>query len=178
MKNRTSPHIMVDIEANGPIIGKHSMIDFGMVVIEEGLKRTFRGQMSPISDDYVPEALAVSGLSHEECKKFQHPSIVMPLAAKWVQDNVPKGRPIFWSDNNGFDKPWMHWYFLNFNDGVDPFGHSSRRLADFICGAELDLRFKWKHLRRTVHDHNPVNDAKGNAEAFLQVMKNFDVKYI
>ena len=28
----------------------------------------------------------------------------------------------------------------------------------------------WKHLRRTPHDHDPVNDARGNAEALLALV--------
>jgi hypothetical protein len=34
----------------------------------------------------------------------------------------------------------------------------------------------FKHLRRTKHDHNPVNDAKGNAEALLTLIQRYDLK--
>jgi hypothetical protein len=37
------------------------------------------------------------------------------------------------------------------------------------------MRSSWKHLRKTIHDHNPVNDAIGNAEALLQ-MKQMGLK--
>jgi hypothetical protein len=30
---------------------------------------------------------------------------------------------------------------------------------------------QWRHLRKTAHTHNPVDDAKGNAEVLL-FMKN------
>lgn len=30
--------------------------------------------------------------------------------------------------------------------------------------------YKWKSLRKTKHDHNPVNDALGNAEALLELV--------
>jgi hypothetical protein len=30
---------------------------------------------------------------------------------------------------------------------------------------------KWKKLRITKHDHNPVNDAMGNVEAFERILK-------
>ncbi len=171
-----SKHVVVDIEANGPLIGTNSMISFGMVIVEPGFSRTFHGQLRPITDEYVPEALAVSGFTHEETKKFDNPRDVMQAAAKWLHENI-SGTPLLWSDNNGFDKPWMHWYFLTFNWGKDPFGHSSRRIADFICGIEKDTRFQWKKLRRTKHDHNPVNDAKGNAEVLLDYFINHNIKY-
>ena len=34
-----------------------------------------------------------------------------------------------------------------------------------------DTFAKWKYLRKTNHDHNPVNDAKGNAEALLEMRR-------
>jgi hypothetical protein len=33
-----------------------------------------------------------------------------------------------------------------------------------------DAHAGWKHLRKTSHDHHPVNDAKGNAEALLAMI--------
>ena len=29
----------------------------------------------------------------------------------------------------------------------------------------------WKRLRKTAHDHNPVNDAMGNVEAFEEILR-------
>jgi hypothetical protein len=41
---------------------------------------------------------------------------------------------------------------------------------------DTGLNSEWKSLhRKTIHDHHPVNDAKGNAEALL-VMKNMGLK--
>jgi hypothetical protein len=165
MKTFNTPHVVVDVEANGPIQGYHSMVSFGMVIVEPGFKRTFYGKVKPLTDFYVPEALAISGFSFEETQKFDDPQEVMQKAADWLKENI-KGRPIFWSDNNGFDFAWMNWYFHTFLS-ENPFGHSSRRIADYICGLEDDLRFNWKRQRKTKHDHNPVNDAKGNAEVLL-----------
>ena len=54
---------MVDIEADGPIPGDYSMICFGAVVVEPSLSRTFYRQLRPISDCWIPEALAVSGFT-------------------------------------------------------------------------------------------------------------------
>jgi hypothetical protein len=34
-----------------------------------------------------------------------------------------------------------------------------------------DSTAQWKWLRKTKHDHHPVNDAKGNAEALLEMKK-------
>lgn len=55
--------------------------------------------------------------------------------------------------------------------GENPFGHSGRRIADFYAGLVGDFRStqKWKGLRRTKHDHHPVHDALGNAEALIRI---------
>ena len=50
--------IMVDVEADGPIPGDYSMVCFGAVVVEPSLGKTFYGRLKPISDQWIPEALA------------------------------------------------------------------------------------------------------------------------
>lgn len=165
---------MVDIESDGPIPGDYSMICFGAVLVDEKLDRTFYGKTKPISDKYDPEALAISGFSREETLEFDDPKTVMTNFKTWIQENS-KGRPVFISDNNGFDWMFICWYFHHFI-GENPFGYSSRRLADLYCGLEKDTFAKWKHLRKTVHTHNPVDDAMGNAEVLLMMKQEMDLK--
>ena len=64
---------MVDIESDGPIPGDYSMICFGAVVVEPGLNRTFYGKLRPISEKFIPEALAVSGFTREHVLAFDAP---------------------------------------------------------------------------------------------------------
>ena len=166
-------YISVDIEADGPIPGDYSMVCFGAVIVENGLKRTFYGKLKPISDKHIPEALAVSGFSREETMEFDDPAEVMQKFADWLDENV-KGRPMFVSDNNGFDWQFINWYFHHFI-GRNPFGHSSTNLGSFTKGLFKDTRKNHKRFRKTKHDHNPVNDAKGNAEAFMTLVNKFNV---
>lgn len=161
--------IVVDVESDGPVQGIHSMVCFGAVIVEEGLSRTFYGQVKPIGLEYIPDALAVSGFSREEHEKFDDPITVMQNFATWIKANV-KDKPILISDNNGYDAAWINYYFHRFY-GSNPFGWSSRRIGDLYCGMVKDGYAKWKFLRKTIHDHHPVNDAKGNAEAILSMKK-------
>lgn len=69
--------ITTDIEADGPIPGDYSMVSFGAVVVEPGLERTFYGELRPISEKFVPEALAVSGFTREQTLAFPEPEEVM-----------------------------------------------------------------------------------------------------
>lgn len=161
--------VVVDLETDGNLLGTNSMVCFGAVIVEDGLKRTFYGKTRPISDIYNPEALAVSGFSREEHETFDDPKEVMELFEKWLKENI-NGKPTLISDNNGFDASWINWYFIKYL-GKNPFGWSSRRMTDLICGYENNLYFKWKWMRDTVHDHNPVSDALGNAEVLLKYKK-------
>lgn len=157
--------IVVDVESDGNLLGTNSMVCFGAVVVEEGLERTFYGQTTPISEKYNPEALAISGFSREEHKKFKDPLYTMYEFYNWLMENT-NGKPILISDNNGYDASWINWYMLTYV-GKNPFGWSSRRIGDLFCGFYNDMFYKWKKHRITNHTHNPVDDAKGNAEALL-----------
>ena len=88
-------YIVVDVEGDGPIIGKHSMVCFGAVIIgkDGNLDKTFYGQTKPISDNWVPEALAVSGFTRKEHLVFDNPQKVMMEFRDWLKENS-KGRPI------------------------------------------------------------------------------------
>jgi len=156
---------MVDIESDGPIPGDYSMICFGAVVVEPGLNRTFYGKLRPISEKFIPEALAVSGFSREQALAFDAPEGVMVQFADWLR-GVSKERLMFISDNNGFDWQFMNWYFHHFT-GKNPFGFSSTNLGSLYKGIVKDTFQTFKHLRKTRHTHNPVDDAVGNAEALL-----------
>ncbi|MCA8991978.1 MAG: hypothetical protein KDA88_08365 [Planctomycetaceae bacterium] len=166
-------YVMVDVEADGPIPGDYSMVCFGAIIVEPGLSRTFYGKLRPISEKFIPDALAVSGFSREECLAFDDPKRVMETFQKWLTDNC-KGRMIFISDNNGFDWQFINWYFHHFL-GKNPFGFSSQNLGSLYKGLKQDVHVNFKHLRKTKHTHHPVDDARGNAEALLQ-MKEMGLK--
>ena len=161
------PYVMVDVEANGPIPGDYSMVCFGAVIVEPEVNRTFYGKVKPISETYIPEALAVSGFSRDDCLGFDDPRTVMKEFAAWIASNC-KGRIMFISDNNGFDWQFINWYFHHFI-GKNPFGFNSTNLGSLYKGLQKDTFVNFKHLRKTKHTHNPVDDARGNAEALLQM---------
>ena len=160
--------IVVDVEADGPIPGKYSMVCLGAVVVEPTLAKTFYARTRPIADLWLPEALAVSGFTREEHAGFEDPAEVMLRFESWIKENS-RGRPVLASDNLSFDWQYVNWYFHTFL-GRNPFGWSGRRIGDLYCGMVKDGYAEWKHLRKTPHDHHPVNDAKGNAEALLAMI--------
>ncbi len=62
-------HIVCDIEADGPVPPLYSMISFG-AVLHEDPTQTFYAELRPISDQWIPDALAVSGFSREQTMAF------------------------------------------------------------------------------------------------------------
>jgi hypothetical protein len=167
-------YIMVDVESDGPIPGDYSMISFGAVLVDEKLDTSFYGKLRPISETFVPEALAVSGFTREETLTFEDPAKVMNDFGAWLKLHC-KDRFIFISDNNGFDWMFINWYFHHFT-GSNPFGHSSQNLGSLFKGMVKDTFQNFKHLRKTKHTHHPVDDAKGNAEALLSMKTEYGLK--
>jgi hypothetical protein len=159
-------YFIVDVEANSTSPASGSMVSLGAIKVTPELDSTFYGKFKPIVNTYSPEALAISGFSFEETQKFDDPEQTMIKFAQWINETNTHGRPIFCSDNLAFDWMWICYYFDKYNIS-NPFGWSGRRIGDIICGFHNDLHMKWKHWRKTKHDHNPVNDAKGNAEVLL-----------
>lgn len=170
---RTS--FMVDIEADGPAPALYSMVSFGVVeMTSTGWGRTFYGQVAPITDNYIPEALAVSNHTREEHLAFESPEIVMPRFDQWVRDIVGRYRADFFSDNPAFDWQFINYYLHRFT-GDNVFGHSARRIGDLYAGAVRDFHTKpaWRKWKKTPHTHHPLDDAKGNAEAYAEMVRRF-----
>lgn len=178
-KGRTgSKFIMVDVETDGPIPGDYSMIAFAAVVVEPELNRTFKRYVRPLAGaSFDSEALAVGGFTRAETlseSRFIKPADAMFEFREWIESLGLK-KAIFIADNNGFDWQFVNWYFHHFL-GENPFGFSSQNLNSIYKGLTLDCFASFKHLRKTKHDHDPLNDARGNAEALLHMMHEMGLK--
>ena len=60
--------------------------------------------------------------------------------------------------------------------GASPFGFSSANLGSLYKGMVRDVTRNFKHLRKTLHTHHSVDDAKGNAEALLALKEQMGLK--
>jgi hypothetical protein len=155
--------IFVDCEARGTSPVNGTLTEFGCV--------------------HYPSRIGFHGVLYEGSPDPENPAV--PLIGKRVADNftiagklsawlsaVCTGRPIFVSDNPAYDWQWIAGMYDR--AGMEnPFGHSGRRISDFWAGLNQDWgnTQKWKGLRKTKHDHHPVNDAMGNLEAFEQIIQ-------
>ena len=172
-------YIAVDVEADGPIPGPYSMISLGMAVTGRPELR-FYTELRPISDEYVPQALAVSGLDRDRLlREAPSPEEAMTAAARWINGLRRIGRPVFLAAPAVWDGMFVHWYFIRFT-GKSPFG---------ATGSGIDLRSYWmgrtggewvtsrkgviKHrlgLTDLPHTHHAGEDAAELAQVFQAVL--------
>ena len=172
-------YIATDVEADGPIPGPYSMISLGMAVAGRPELR-FYTEVRPISDTFVPEALAVSGLDRARLlREAPTPEVAMAAAARWINDLRRIGRPVFLAAPAVFDGMFVHWYFVRFL-GTSPFG---------ATGSGIDLRSYWmgrtrcewseSHkstmkqalgMRGLPHTHHAGDDAAELAAVFAAVL--------
>lgn len=156
--------IFVDCEATGPCPGKGELTEFGAVAYPS--KETFHGILAESSPTEEYLALSkVTGKRYDPVKVFSD-------FKEWLEKVNNKKRVIFVSDNPAFDWQWIN-YGFHHHVGENPFGHSGRRISDFYAGLVHDFYETqgWKKFRITPHDHNPVNDAMGNVEAFEKLLQ-------
>jgi len=173
-------YIAVDVEADGPIPGPYSMISLGMAVAGRP-DLTFYTELRPISDEFVPAALAVSGLDRDRLlREAPTAQEAMSAAAAWVDGLRRVGRPVFLAAPAVWDGMFVHWYFVRFV-GHSPFG---------ATGSGVDLRSYWmgltgsewaktrqgtiKHelgLHDMPHTHHAGEDAAELAQVFDAVLR-------
>lgn len=160
----------VDCEAVGGCPSVGNLTEFGIAV--HPTRATFHGVLIPSRPDPkepakpLPLVPAIPGILPSVAKK-----VAMDADAFIVRE-AKGGRAIMVSDNPAYDWSWvadLFWRTLGYN----PFGHSARRISDFYAGLTGDWSNtqKWKQLRITPHDHNPVHDSLGNLEAFDRIMR-------
>lgn len=171
--------VSVDVEADGPIPGDYSMVSLGAAVVG-ATDKNFYMELCPISDRFVPEALAISGLSRIKLLgEGVSPRQGMMLLDQWIKAVCEGGKPIFVGFNATFDWMFVHWYFIHFL-GKDPFGISGWDIKAYYAGkadcekwAETSKRNMKKErpglLAGMKHTHNALDDAIEQAELFKRL---------
>ncbi|MDQ0939872.1 3'-5' exoribonuclease domain-containing protein [Streptomyces sp. V1I1] len=190
MARRVKPSlcISVDIEADGPIPGPYSMISFGAAVAgrqdADGYAPaapeayTFYRELRPISEDFVPEALAVSGLDRDRLiAEGSEPAAAMAEFSTWVREVSAGAQPVMCGYPASYDWTFLYWYLIRFT-GASPFGHSGclDMKTLYATKARLPLRAVAKGtmprelLSRRRHTHHALDDAIEQAELFSNLM--------
>lgn len=168
-------YIFVDCEASGPCPTYGDLIEFAAIT-ENGV--SFKSEkMMPSYENYDEGAYRALGITRDIHESYTG-HIVKEIVKfnQWISELDAKGRLTFWSDNPAFDWQWINHGFRQC--GIpNPFGFSARRIGDLYAGANGNIRdaTSWKRWRVTKHTHDPLDDVKGNLEAFLEIRKKYHI---
>lgn len=169
--------VSVDIETAGPYPYRYSLLSIGACAVADPA-RNFYVELQPVSRDFVPEALAISGLSLNYLA--QHglpPAEAMARFESWIAEQVPEGgRPVFVAFNAPFDWSFVNDYFHRFL-GRNPFGHSALDIKAVFMGltgapwTETSLRHvAARYGRPEKLEHHAQSDAADQGELFRNML--------
>ncbi|WP_030204638.1 exonuclease domain-containing protein [Streptomyces sp. NRRL S-87] len=189
-RTRPSLYFSVDIEADGPIPGPYSMLSIGAAVAgrqdadgytaADPEENTFYRELRPISTDFVPEALAVSGLDRERLRvEGAEPEAAVRDFTAWVRDAAAAAgaQPVMCGYPAAYDWTFLYWYLIRFT-GESPFGHSGCLDMKTLYAAKAGLPLRAvakgtmpRHLlSRRRHTHHALDDALEQADLLTNLM--------
>jgi hypothetical protein len=177
-------YISADVEADGPIPGRYSLLSFGLCVAsrfdgdtftaEDPRAQTFYRELGPVGDEWLEEAVAASGLDRARLvAEGADPKQTMEEATAWIESVAGEARPVLVGYPVVFDWMFLYWYFIAFT-GASPFGFSSaldmKTIYQQKARVTLDAAGRTDlppELRATqAHTHNALDDAVEQAEIF------------
>jgi hypothetical protein len=185
---RADLYISADVETDGPVPGKYSMLSFGLVVVGsfDGAAFTSRGttgetfyrELQPISPDYEDDALKVNKLDRARLLvEGVPPATAMCDAFDWVETVASGYRPVLVGYPLAFDWTFLYWYFMTYCDRGSPFGFSScldiRTMLVVMRVVPLSRATK-RYLPvelqpSTAHTHHALGDAQEQGELFTSL---------
>jgi hypothetical protein len=175
-------YLVTDVEADGPLPGKHSMISLASVARDENGADLgeFEANLSPLPDaTQDPDTMKWWGTQPEAWKYSttnpEDPEKVMRKYAAWIEQ-MP-GKAVLAAHPVCFDFMWVTWYLQTFlghkvfeGPGVDIVTYAMATLdwKFFDCH-----RMYWPEewLGGFTHSHKAIDDARGFANAFVELMR-------
>ena len=179
-------YIVVDIEADGPIPGPHSMLSLAAVACRaEGemlgeftanLETLPGATADPVTTAWwagFPEAWRAARVNSRA------PTLVINEFQDWV--NAFPGKPVFVGYPAGFDFMFVQWYLLRLT-GRTPFRHAALDIktlamvhlhSDYRNAVKSRLPPQW--TAGLPHTHVALDDAREQCALFVQLMRALQV---
>ena len=183
-------YVSIDIEADGPVPGLHSMLSLGAAAFtSEGvLGDTFSVNLEPLpeasEDMRTMRWWASQPAAWEACRTDpEAPESAMRRFHAWIQDQHDGvGLPVMVAFPAAYDAMWVQWYLRRFV-GDDPFRRRAidvKTLAMVAMGAGYQATTKSslpRHWRpRAKHTHVAVDDAVEQGELFVNIVHQLNVQ--
>jgi DNA polymerase III epsilon subunit-like protein len=182
---RTNTYFSCDVETDGATPSIHSLVSVGMVVMgthgKEGFAPAdldatgFYAECKPTSEVWVPEALAISGLTREHlAQNGRDIGEAMRDLARWVEKEAAGTRPVFVAYPASFDWRWVA-HSLEVHGGVNPFGFSGVLDLKTLIVAHKRIPLSEASKRRLPrssrpHTHNALDDAREQGDVGQQLL--------
>lgn len=179
---KTECYFSVDIESAGPIPGKYSMLSIGACVVGKPVE-CFYAELKPLSKEFVPEALKVSGFDLDRLTaEGRHPEEAMKEFEKWVEKAAGESKPVFVGFNGSYDWQFVNWYLESITGG-NIFGFGGIDIKSYYMGlsglpwskttsSQLPAQFQ----PDSPQNHNALDDARAQASIFEKLMQSHQKK--
>lgn len=178
--------ISTDVEADGPILGPHSMLSFGSAAFRRSgeLLSTFSANLELLPSatpdprtqawwETQPEAWAA-------CRKnLQSPEAAMQAYVGWLR-KLP-GKPVFAGYPAAYDFMFVYWYLIRFV-GESPFSHSA---LDVKTAAMIALKRPYRESTKKnmprrwfgeqPHTHVALDDAIGQGVLLCNILRELGI---
>jgi hypothetical protein len=175
-------YVSTDVEADGPIPGRYSMLSFASAALDAAGTRlgTFT-----VNLETLPDAISDPGTmawwernpeAWQACRSDPvDPGTAMHEYRTWLR--ALPGKPVFVGYPAAYDFMFVHWYLVRFT-GDSPFSHSALDLKSFAM-AVLDTDFRGT-TKRTMprdwfgparHTHVALDDAIEQGELWLAMRR-------
>lgn len=176
-------YFSIDIEADGPIPGRNSMLSFGCAVFtgEGKMIETYTANLDTLPDATTdpntmewwngqPEAWTA-------CRKDTRPAeVVMPEFVQWVKRASGPSSAVFVGYPSGYDFTFMYYYMIAFA-GESPFSFSAldiKTMAMVVLGTEFrkttKKAFPKSWFGKSRHSHIALDDAIEQGELFCNIL--------
>lgn len=178
--------VSVDVEADGPIPGPHSLLSLGAVAFSADgtMHGSFSANLLPLDNASPHPATMAFWAEHPAAfaatqADRRPPEQVMEDFWAWLMSL--NGPVIFVGMPAAFDFTWVYWYSFRFLH-TSPFGHTALDVRSLAMGV-LKCSFaqtSQSHLPRhwipdAPHTHVALDDAANQAELCLRILREHGI---
>jgi len=175
-------YVSTDVETNGPVAGKHSMLSIGSAayLADKTLLSTFSANLETVpefsADDSTTAWWATQPEAWAACRSnLEPPREAMTRYLAWLQ--ALPGRLVLVAYPAAFDFPFVYWYLTQYA-GANPFGYAVIDVKTFAmamlrkpyraCGKQ-SMPADWFDPVR--HTHVALDDALEQGSLFCNMLK-------
>lgn len=153
------------------------MLSLGACVVGSP-EKSFYVELRPISKEFIPDALKVSGfdLSRLE-KEGKSPAEAMLSFRSWVETTAGDYKPVFVGFNACYDWQFVNWYLESFTTG-NPFGFGGIDIKSYFMGLKglpwsktTSSQLPPEFQPNVAQTHNALDDARAQASIFQKLLQ-------